>query len=127
MRVENGKQYGDLPQFCDFGFIARTARVNAATLWSLATAPGTPKNVKVLTTALTNDTELTWDPNPEADLARYEVVWRPTGEDDWTRVIDAGTATRAVVNLSKDNAFFAVRAVDRQGHRSPAAFPTPQR
>ena len=25
VRVENGKQYGDLPRFCDFGYIARTA------------------------------------------------------------------------------------------------------
>ena len=75
---------------------------------------------------LTNDTELTWDANPEADLARYEVVWRPTLQDDWTNVIDAGTATRKVINLSKDNVFFGVRAVDRAGHRSPVAFPVPK-
>ena len=50
VRVENGKQYGDLPEFCDFAFIARVARVNAATLWSLATAPGhAPQDVKILT------------------------------------------------------------------------------
>ncbi len=125
VRVENGVQFGDLPQFCDFDYIARVARVNAATLWSLANAPGTPKNVQVLTAELTNDTELTWDPNPEADLDHYEVVWRPTIEDDWTHVIDVGRANRARINLSKDNVFFGVRAVDRTGMRSPAAFPTP--
>ena len=125
MRVENGVQFGDLPQFCDFDYIARVARVNAATLWSLANAPGTPKNVQVLTAELTNDTELTWDPNHEADLDHYEVVWRPTIEDDWTHVIDVGRANRARINLSKDNVFFGVRAVDRTGMRSPAAFPTP--
>ncbi|GFJ94653.1 M20/M25/M40 family metallo-hydrolase [Phytohabitans rumicis] len=43
VRVEGGVQYGDLPEFCDFGFIARVAKVNAATLWSLAQAPGTPR------------------------------------------------------------------------------------
>ena len=64
VRVENGVQFGDLPQFCDFDYIARVARVNAATLWSLANAPGTPKNVQVLTAELTNDTELTWDRQP---------------------------------------------------------------
>jgi hypothetical protein len=37
-----------------------------------------------------------------------------------------GDATTARIDLSKDNAFFGVRAVDRRGHRSPAAFPTPQ-
>jgi hypothetical protein len=125
VRVENGVQFGDLPQFCDFDYIARVARVNAATLWSLANAPGTPKNVQVLTAELTNDTELTWDPNHETDLDHYEVVWRPTIEDDWTHVIDVGRANRARINLSKDNVFFGVRAVDRTGMRSPAAFPRP--
>ena len=126
VRVENGVQFGDLPQFCDFDYIARVARVNAATLWSLANAPGTPKNVQVLTGEVTNDTELTWDANHEADLDHYEVVWRPTIEDDWTHVIDVGRGTRARINLSKDNVFFGVRAVDRSGMRSPVAFPTPK-
>jgi hypothetical protein len=126
VRVENGKQFGDLVRFCDFAYIARVTRVNGAALWSLANAPGTPKNVGIITSNLTNDTELTWDANPEADLTRYEVVWRPTLQDDWTNVIDAGKATTAVVNLSKDNVFFGVRAVDGAGHRSPVAFPVPQ-
>jgi hypothetical protein len=124
VRVENGVQFGDLPRFCDFGFIARTARVNAATLWSLAAAPGTPKNVQVLTTALTNDTDLLWDATPGA--AGYEVVWRPTTEAQWTHVIHVGRTTHAHINLSKDNVFFGVRSVDHHGHRSPAAFPTPK-
>ena len=127
VRVENGVQFGDLPQFCDFAFIARVARVNAATLWSLASAPGKPRNVKVLTAELTNDTELTWDANPEADLVHYEVVWRPTTNPEWTNVIDVGNATHARIDLSKDNVFFGVRAVDGTGHRSQVAFPTPQR
>jgi Peptidase family M28 len=126
VRVENGKQFGDLVEFCDFPYIARVARVNGAALWSLANAPGTPKNVGINTANLTNDTELSWDANTEADLARYEVVWRPTLQDDWTNVIDAGTATRKVIDLSKDNVFFGVRAVDVSGHRSPVAFPVPK-
>ena len=126
VRVENGQQFGDLPQFCDFAYIARVARVNGAALWSLATGPGTPKDVGINTANLTNDTELSWAANTEADLARYEVVWRPTLQDDWTNVIDAGTATRKVIDLSKDNVFFGVRAVDRTGHRSPVAFPVPK-
>jgi Zn-dependent M28 family amino/carboxypeptidase len=126
VRREDGQQFGDLPRFCDFNYIARVARVNAATLWSLANAPGTPKNVGVLTNRLTNDTVLTWDAVRARDLDHYEVVWRPTLEDDWTHVINVeGTRTRARVNLSKDNVFFGVRAVDREGHRSPAAFPRP--
>jgi hypothetical protein len=123
VRVENGKQFGDLPEFCDFAYIARVAKVNAAAMWSLAQGPGTPKNVKILSAELTNDSEFTWDPNPEPDLAGYEVVWRPTIQDDWTDVIPVGNVTRARVDLSKDNVFFGVRAVDSRGHRSPVAFP----
>lgn len=123
--MENGVQIGDLPQFCDFDYIARVARVNAATLWSLANAPGTPTNARILTAALTNNTDLTWDANPASDGASYEVVWRPALEDDWTNVIDVGTATQTSVDLSKDNVFFGIRAVDGDGHRSPVAFPRP--
>lgn len=45
VRVENGVQFGDPIEFVDFDFLGRAARVNAAALWSLANAPGTPKNV----------------------------------------------------------------------------------
>ncbi|MDQ4085394.1 MAG: M20/M25/M40 family metallo-hydrolase [Actinomycetota bacterium] len=127
VRIQDGKQYGDLPEFCDFAFITRVAKVNAAALWSLAQGPGTPKNVKILTSRLTNDTELTWAANPETDLAGYDVVWRPTVEDDWTDVIAVGNVTSARVDLSKDNVFFGVRAVDHLNRRSPVAFPVPQR
>ena len=122
VRVENGVQFGDLPEFCDFQFIAGVARVNAATLWSLAMAPGTPKNAQVDTSALDNNTTLTWD--AVAGAAGYEVVWRPTIEAAWTHVIPV-VGTSKTVDLSKDNVFFAVRSVDAKGRRSPAAFPTP--
>ncbi len=125
--VVDGKQFGDLPEFCDFGYIARVAKVNAATLWSLAQAPGTPKGVQVRTSALTNDTELLWLRGTEPDLAGYEVVWRETTAADWTTVVRVGDVTSALVDLSKDNVFFGVRAVDRAGHRSPVSFPVPLR
>jgi len=127
VRVEDGKKYGDLPEFCDFDYIARVARVNAAAVWSLAQAPGTPTGAQIRTSALSNDTELVWDRGTEPDLAGYEVVWRETTEPEWTHVVDAGDATAATLELSKDNVFVGVRAVDRAGHRSPVAFPTPAR
>ncbi|QKE83795.1 M20/M25/M40 family metallo-hydrolase [Arthrobacter sp. NEB 688] len=125
VRVEDGRRIGDLPEFCDPRYVAGVARVNAATLWSLATAPGTPTGVTVETTELTNDTVLHWAPTPGA--AGHEVVWRPTTEPDWTHVIDAGRASTIRIDLSKDNVVFGVRSVGRDGRRSPAAFPQPQR
>ncbi len=125
VRVEDGKQYGDLPEFCDFPYIAGVARVNAAALWSLATAPGTPKDLRVRTSALTNDTELVWTRGTEPDLAGYEVVWRETTAPEWTHAIRVGDVTTATIDLSKDNVFFGVRAYDRAGHRGPVAYPVP--
>jgi Peptidase family M28 len=127
LRVENGKQFGDLIEFCDFAFMARVARVNAAALWSLATAPGTPKGVRVRTDNLTNDTVLVWDRGTEPDLAGYEIVWRETTAPEWTDVIAVGDVTTVTVDMSKDNVFFGVRAVDRAGRRGPVAYPTPLR
>jgi len=127
LRVEDGKQYGDLVEFCDFDYIAGVARVNAATLWSLAAAPGTPKGVGVRTTALTNETDLVWQRGTEPDLAGYEVVWREPTAPEWTDVRRVGDVTEANIDLSKDNVFFGVRAVDRAGHRSPVAYPVPVR
>jgi hypothetical protein len=125
VRVENGVQFGDLPEFCDFGYIARVARVNAATLWSLAQGPGTPKGAVIDTTQLTNATTLRWLRGTELDLAGYEVVWRETTSPEWTRVIDVGDVTSVTLDISKDNVFFGIRAVDADGHRSPVASPQP--
>ncbi|OLB64919.1 MAG: aminopeptidase [Actinobacteria bacterium 13_2_20CM_2_72_6] len=125
VRVENGKQFGDLVEFCDFGYIARVTRVNGAVLWSLAQAPSTPQNVVIDTSQLTNDTTLRWTRGTEADLAGYEVVYRETTSPAWTNVVAVGDVTSTTLHVSKDNVFFGVRAVDRDGHRSPVAFPRP--
>jgi Peptidase family M28 len=124
VRVENGVQYGDLPQYVDFDYLAKVTRYNASVLASLALGPATPK-VTVDTKALTNDTTLSWSPVPRA--VRYEVVRRLTTEPTWTATDDAGTATTLTIKLSKDIWQFGVRAIDAQGHRSPAGFPVPMR
>ena len=126
MRVENGVQFGDLPQFVDFSYVARVARVNGAALANLAWAPTAPKEAKIDTTRLTNDTDLTWKANPEPDLAGYEVVWRESTDPLWTHTIPVGNVTSYTIpDLSKDNVQVGVRAVDRDGYRSPVAFPVP--
>jgi hypothetical protein len=128
VRVDGGVQFGDLPQFVDFDYTARIARVNGAALWALATNPSTPKNLQIHTAPPpglpgTNLTALNWDANPEPDLAGYEVVMRETTAADWTSAIGVGNVTSVTLNISKDNVQFGLRAIDKAGHRSPAAFP----
>lgn len=128
VRTENNIVYGDLPEFVDFNYTAKVARVNAANLASLALAPTAPKSVGIITKNLTNDTELRWTPNTEPDLAGYEIVWRDTTSPVWTNSRFIGNAaTFTARGMSKDNYFFGVRAIDRQGHRSPVSFPRPVR
>ncbi len=126
LREENGVKYGDLPEFCDFDYIARVARVNAAALGSLALAPAAPAEVEVETKELTNSTTLRWKANAEPDLAGYEIVWRETTAPLWQQSADAGNVTRFTVpNVSKDNFIFGVRALDKDGHATPAVYPMP--
>ncbi len=125
VRTENGIEYGDLPKFVNFDFVAHVARLNAATLASLASAPAPPTNVKILTKQLENDTTLTWGASTAA--SGYEVIWRSTSAPDWEHVQTVSSGTRAILQLSKDNVIFAVRAVDAAGHRSLPVVPEPER
>jgi hypothetical protein len=125
VRTENGVEYGDLPKFVNYDYVAAVARLNAATLASLAAGPAPPGRVRLLTKELVNDSTLTWDASPGA--ATYEVLWRATSSPTWEHSQLAGTATRITIQQSKDNVIFAVRAVDKAGHRSLAVVPMPER
>lgn len=126
VRVENGVQFGDLPEFVDFAYVANVARVNAASLGALALAPSRPKGVSILSQRLSNDTELKWDANVEPDLAGYEIVWRDTTAAVWTNSKAVGYVTGFTMKgMSKDNYFFGVRAIDKDGNRSQVTYPKP--
>lgn len=126
VRVEDGVQYGDLLRFVENDYVARVAQVNLAALAVLARAPRSPGRAAIVTSRLTNDTDLRWDANPEPDISGYEVVWRDTTEPLWTHSRFVGNVTSYTVEgLSKDNFQFGVRAVDKQGHRGPVSHPTP--
>jgi hypothetical protein len=125
LRSENGIEYGDLPKFVNYDYVANVARLNAATLASLASAPAPPANVKVVTKDLDNDSTLTWEASTGA--AGYEVVSRATSSADWEYVQTVTSGLRATLKVSKDNVIFGVRAVDAAGHRSLPVLPEPER
>jgi len=127
VRIENGIEFGDLPKFVNFDYVANVARLNAATLASLASAPAPPAKVHLLAAKLENDSTLTWEPSPGGRAASYEVLWRGTTSPDWEHVQAVGNVTRTTLPMSKDNVIFAVRAVDNQGHRSLPVTPLPER
>ena len=123
VRMVDGVQFGDLPQFVDFDYLASVARVNLAGLATLARAPAPPSGVRIETLQLENQTTLSWLANPEADLAGYEIVWRDTTSPTWQGASFVGNVTRAAVPMSKDDYLFSVRAVGASGQRSLATYP----
>lgn len=125
VRTENSIEYGDLAKFVDYDYVAKVARLNAATLASLASAPAPPGKVRLLAKELENDSTLTWEAVPRA--AGYEILWRDTTSPTWDHSERIANGTRATLKLSKDNVIFAVRSVDASGHKSLAVVPQPER
>jgi hypothetical protein len=125
VRTENGIEYGDVPKWVNFDYVANVARINAATLASLASAPAPPTKVRLQTKELENNSTITWEASP--GNRSYEVLWRATTSPEWENMQLVGPITRTTLPMSKDNVIFAVRAVDSQGHRSLAVVPQPER
>jgi len=125
VRAENGIEYGDVPKFVNFDYVANVARVNAAILASLASAPGPPAKARLQTKEPENNSTITWDASPGS--SSYEVLWRATTSPEWEHAQPVGNVTRTTLPISKDNVIFAVRAVDHQGHRSLPVVPQPER
>jgi hypothetical protein len=123
VRVENGVQYGDLLQYVDFAYTADVARLNAATLGTLASAPPAPAEVKMSIASQDNSSALSWS-GPEGTT--YQVLWRETSAPDWQYFTTVqGNAIKLPV--SHDNVIFGVRAVDQAGHASLAVTPVAAR
>jgi len=123
VRVEAGKQFGDLLAYVDFDYLARVTQLNAAALATLALAPVAPA-AELDSRALSYDSTLLWNAVPGANA--YDVVWRKTNEATWTHAKNVGAATTATLPLSKDDWLFGVRALDARGHTSVVAFPLPK-
>ncbi len=145
VRIENGIQFGDLLKFVDFDYVARIARLNAATMAELGAAPPEPINAefppeKGFSNAL-NNTTINWEQGPGTPPGtHYQIVWRALAAADWQRSISAErlavlpqgkfAATpdghfSAQIPVSKDNVIFGIVAVDAKDHRSPAVIPWP--
>lgn len=122
VRLENGVQYGDLPQYLDAAYLARVTKANVAALATLALGPPPPSSVELVTQHLGYDSTLRWKRVPDA--VAYEVVWRATDAPQWQHAFDAGDVSEFTVPVSKDDDVLGIRSVDAAGLRSPAVYPT---
>ncbi|MEK7239556.1 MAG: M28 family peptidase [Gemmatimonadota bacterium] len=102
----------------NFGYVAAVARLNLASVVSLAAAPEPVDSVVYRRDRASGGQkwQVTW--KPAAFAARYEVLFRQTTSPTWTKVYDAGTATSFLLDEQLDDGWAAVRAVGADGHRS---------
>jgi hypothetical protein len=110
----------------NFGYTAHVAKLNGATVGSLAAAPGTPDSVVATRDAQNGgqNWKVTW--KPVAGAARYEVLLRETTSATYTKVLDAGMAPPFALNEQLDDLWAGVRAVGPDGARSlTATIPPP--
>jgi hypothetical protein len=125
VRIQDGVQYGDLPQFMDWQYLRRATQANVAALGTLAFGPAPPGDAKMLLARLGYDSTLQW--KRAADAVSYEIVWRATDAAQWQHVKDVGDVLQATVPVSKDDYILGVRSVDANGLRSPAVYPVAAR
>lgn len=121
VRVQNGVQYGDLPQFIDAQYLRRIAQANVAALATLALGPPPPGDVEMVLRHLGYDSTLQW--KPAAGATAYEILWRETDAPQWEYARNVGNVTEATVPVSKDDYILGVRSVDVNGLRSPVVYP----
>lgn len=124
---KDGIMYGDLPSGVDFEYVRKNAGMNLATLANLAMAPNEPINVGIKLSGMSNKSTLTWEkPEKGKEPAGYYLLMRETYQPLWEKKIFV-KGTEITVPYSKDNYFFAVQAVDGEGHESLPVFPSPAR
>ncbi|MBS4072882.1 MAG: M20/M25/M40 family metallo-hydrolase [Algoriphagus sp.] len=125
VRVENGIQYGDLPEFMDFEYLRKVSAVNLSSAASLANSAGMPQEVRIDVRGLTNKSTLNWKAPIQGKVKGYYVLMRETSSPMWEKKFFT-TETTLSLPYSKDNYFFAVQSVSESGEESLAVFPSPQ-
>ncbi|MDP3436536.1 MAG: M28 family metallopeptidase [Bacteroidales bacterium] len=125
--IRDGKSYGDIIEGVDFEYLRKNSAVNLATIMNLALAPMPPINVKTDISTLSNKTTISWraPENGERPYGYYLLI-RETDKSEWERKIFV-KGESVEVPLSKDNYFFAVQSVSKNGNESLAQFSSGRR
>lgn len=122
VRVENGIQYGDLPQFVDYEYLRKNTALNLANLANLAKAPSVPENVNIEVKNLSNSTSLSWLAPKTGKIKGYYILMRKTTSPVWQKKIFT-SENGITLSYSKDNYFFAVQSVNESGNESLPVIP----
>lgn len=122
VRVENGIQYGDLPEYIDYEYLRKNTAMNLANLANLAKSASMPEEVKIIMKGLSNSTELTWNQPKSGKVKGYYILMRETISPVWQTKLFTNE-TSITLPYSKDNYFFAVQSVSESGNESLPVVP----
>ena len=122
VRLENGIQYGDLPEYIDFEYLRKNTAMNLSNLANLAKAPSMPAEVKITMKGLSNSTLLSWEAPKAGKVSGYYILMRETTSPVWQKKLFTKETTMSVP-YSKDNYFFAVQSVNESGNESLPVVP----
>ena len=124
VRIENGIQYGDLPEHIDYEYLRKNTCLNLCNLANLAKSPSVPQEVRVETRRLTNFTNLSWKAPKAGKVKGYYILMRETMSAFWQKKFFT-TDMKMDLPYSKDNYFFAVQSVSEDGNEGLAVVPAP--
>jgi len=126
VRLENGIQYGDLPEFMDYEYLRKNTAMNLSNLANLSKAPAMPEEVKIETRRLSNYSLINWAAPKTGKVKGYYILIRETTSPVWQKKIFT-TEKSYQLPFSKDNYFFAVQSVNESGNESLPVIPVPGR
>ncbi len=120
-RLENYKRQHlvtDVFEHVNFGYIAKVARLNLATVVSLAAAPSRPVRTAYGRDRTSGGQSFTirWDTVP--GVTGYELLVRRTTAPTYTRIVPTGNVTSFLLDEQLDDVWIGVRTVAPNGHRS---------
>ncbi len=124
VKEAGGVKYGDLPEYVDYEYARKITCINLAVLANLALAPSQPQNVGIVTKEVTNRTTLKWEAPKNGSVKGYYVLLRETYMHVWEKKFFTDK-TEITLPYSKDNYFFAVQSLNKDGHESLPVFPIP--
>ncbi len=122
VRQENGIAYGDLIEHIDFEYLRKNTALNLCSLANLAKAPAQPEGVNIEIKKLGNTTKLSWLQPKTGKAKGYYVLVRETTSAFWQKKIYT-TQLQMELPYSKDNYFFAVQSVSKDGNESLPVVP----
>jgi hypothetical protein len=126
VRNEKGIAYGDLPEHIDFEYLRKNTSLNLAVLANLVKAPARPRDVKIEVKQLSNTSSISWTAPAAGKPAGYYILVRATTSPVWEKKIFT-TGNSIVLPYSKDNYFFGVQSVGKDGNESLPVVPMPAR